>query len=45
MNFTLITLLLAGGLFIALLAFLEVGRRIGRASKTKDGKEPAARRS
>lgn len=42
MNFTLITLLLAGGLFIALLAFLEVGRRIGLASKAKDGKEPAA---
>jgi hypothetical protein len=42
MNFTLMTLLLAGGLFIALLAFLEVGRRIGLANKAKDGKEPAA---
>jgi hypothetical protein len=42
MNFTLITLLLAGGLFFALLAFLEVGRRIGRAVKTKEGKEATA---
>jgi len=42
MNFTIITLLLAGGLFAALLAFLEIGWRIGLASKAKDGKEPAA---
>jgi hypothetical protein len=42
MNFTFMTLLLVGGLFIALLGFLEVGRRIGRAVKAKYGKEPAA---
>jgi hypothetical protein len=41
MNFTFMTLLLAGGLFLAMLAFLEVGRRIGRAVKTRDGKEAA----
>ena len=42
MNFTIITLLLAGGLFLAMLAFLEVGRRIGLAVKTKEGKEATA---
>ena len=42
MNFTIETLLLAGGMFLAVLAFLEVGRRIGLASKANDGKEPAA---
>ena len=41
MNFTFKTLLLAGGLFLAVLAFLEIGRRVGRAFKTKDGKEAA----
>ncbi len=42
MNFTFKTLLLAGGLFIALLAFLEVGRRIGRAAR-QEGKEAGNR--
>jgi hypothetical protein len=42
MSFTLMTLLVAGGMFIAVLAFLEVGRRIGRAVKGKEGKEGGA---
>lgn len=42
MNFTLMTLMVAGGLFLAILAFLVIGRRIGLAMKAKDGKEPAA---
>ena len=42
MNFTIETLLLSGGMFLAVLLFLEVGRRIGLASKANDGKEPAA---
>ena len=42
MNFTLMTLMVAGGLFFAILAFLVIGRRIGLAMKAKDGKEPAA---
>jgi|PlaIllAssembly_1097288.scaffolds.fasta_scaffold132646_2 hypothetical protein len=41
MSFTFKTLMLAGGLFLAVLAFLEIGRRIGRAVKTKEGKEAA----
>jgi len=42
MNFTWMTLLLASGLFFAMLAFLEIGRRIGRAIKIKEGKEGGA---
>jgi hypothetical protein len=42
MNFTIMTLLLAGGLFLAVLAFLEIGRRIGCAALAKESKEPAS---
>lgn len=42
MDFTLMTLLVASGLFCLVLTFLAIGRRIGIASKDKDGKEPAA---
>jgi hypothetical protein len=41
LNFLLKTLLLSGGLFIAILAFLETGRRVGRARTSQDGKESA----
>ena len=36
MNFTIMTLLLAGGLFLAVLFFLEIGRRIGLAALAKE---------
>ena len=42
MNFTIMTLLLAGGLFFAVLLFLEIGRRIGLAALAKESKEPAS---
>ena len=42
MNFTIMTLLLAGGLFLAVLAFLEIGRRIGCAALAKESKESAS---
>jgi hypothetical protein len=41
MNFTIMTLLLAGGLFLAVLLFLGIGRRIGCAARAKESKESA----
>jgi hypothetical protein len=42
MKFTLLALALAAGLFIAVLVFLEIGRRIGCAALSKESKESAS---
>jgi hypothetical protein len=42
MNFTLLALAVAAGLFLAVLAFLEIGRRIGCAAQTKAGEKSAS---
>jgi hypothetical protein len=41
MNFTFLALAVAVGLFLFVLAFLEIGRRIGCATLSKRAKEPA----
>jgi hypothetical protein len=42
MSFTLITMLLAGGLFVAMLVLLEVGRRLGVRRAAQDGEAARA---
>lgn len=42
MNFTLLALAVAAGLFLAVLAFLEIGRRIGCAAQSKAGDKAAS---
>jgi hypothetical protein len=42
MDFMLLALAVAAGLFIAVLAFLSIGRRIGCAALAREAKEPAA---
>ncbi len=42
MNFTLLALAVAAGLFLAVLAFLEIGRRIGCAAQAKACEKPAS---
>jgi hypothetical protein len=41
MDFTFLAMAVAAGLFIAVLAFLEIGRRVGCAALSKEAKEPA----
>jgi hypothetical protein len=42
MNFTLLALAVAAGLFLAVLLFLEIGRRIGCAAQAKAGDKAAS---
>jgi hypothetical protein len=42
MNFTLLALAVAAGLFLAVLAFLEIGRRIGCSARAKAGEKAAS---